>query len=146
MTVLLFIPAFQMTTFHLFVSFVSLVHQFQTYMPTPLVQRIYLINEFIILIQDYYWDIIMMNSKTTTTKHITLHANGKPLLKRSSSHSLLPQFCNDSLLVVWSANGDGSALTSKASSKVNLLNDDTYQWNCVTIIVSSFGQIEQGVH
>ena len=34
------------------------------------------------------------------------------------------------LLVVWSANGDGSALTSMASSKVNLLNDDTYQWDC----------------
>ena len=33
------------------------------------------------------------------------------------------------LLVVWSANSDGSALTSMASSKVNLLNDDTYQWD-----------------
>ena len=32
------------------------------------------------------------------------------------------------LLVVWSANGDGSALTSKASS--NLLNDDTYRFVC----------------
>ena len=33
------------------------------------------------------------------------------------------------LLVVWSANGDGSsALTSKASS--NLLNDDTYRCAC----------------
>ena len=31
------------------------------------------------------------------------------------------------LLVVWSANGNSSAFTSKASSKVNLLNDDTYQ-------------------
>ena len=29
------------------------------------------------------------------------------------------------LLVVWSANGDGSALTSEANSKVNLLNDNT---------------------
>ena len=28
------------------------------------------------------------------------------------------------LLVVWSVNGDGSALTSKACSKVNLLNDE----------------------
>ena len=50
------------------------------------------------------------------------------------------------LLVVWSANGYGSALTSKACSKVNLLNDDTYQLVCVTVIVSSFGQVEQGVH
>ena len=33
------------------------------------------------------------------------------------------------MLVVWSANGDGSALTSKASS--NLLNDDTYRCVCV---------------
>ena len=34
------------------------------------------------------------------------------------------------LLVVWSAKQqyDGSALTSKTSSKVNLLNDDTYQY------------------
>ena len=47
------------------------------------------------------------------------------------------------LLVVWSANGDGSALASKSpSSKVNLLNDDAY----ATIIVLPFGQIEQGVH
>ena len=29
------------------------------------------------------------------------------------------------VIVVWSANGDGSALTSKASSKVNFLNEDT---------------------
>ena len=34
------------------------------------------------------------------------------------------------LLVVWSANGEGSALISKASSNVNLLNYDTYQWYC----------------
>ena len=45
------------------------------------------------------------------------------------------------LLVVWPANGDGSALTSKASFKVNLLNDDTLQMNlcdrnCATVIVS----------
>ena len=47
------------------------------------------------------------------------------------------------LLVVWSVNGNGSALTSKASSRVNFLNDDTYKW---TVIVSSFRQIEQGAH
>ena len=56
---------------------------------------------------------------------ITPHANGEPLLKRSS---FLSQFAMI-LLVVWSAIGDGSALTtSKASS--NLLNDDTYQLIC----------------
>ena len=55
----------------------------------------------------------------------TPHANGDPLLKRSSSF----QFAKI-LLVVWSANGDSSALTSKAGS--NLLNDDTYR-----LIVSS---------
>ena len=42
------------------------------------------------------------------------------------------------LLAVRSANGD---LT--ASSKVNLLNDDTYQCDSATIIMSSFGEIEQ---
>ena len=51
------------------------------------------------------------------------------------------------LLVVWSANGDGSrALTAMASSKVNLLNDDIYQWVCATVTVSSFRQIEQGAY
>ena len=33
-----------------------------------------------------------------------------------------------------------------ASSKVNLLNDDTYRLDSATVIMSSFGQIEQGVH
>ena len=58
-----------------------------------------------------------------------------------------PQFFLSSaaiMLVVWSANGDCSAL--QASSKVNLLNDDTYQCNSVTIIMPSFKQIEQGAH
>ena len=36
------------------------------------------------------------NSITELTKQITPHANDEPLLKRSSSHSLLPHFCNDS--------------------------------------------------
>ena len=44
------------------------------------------------------------------------------------------------VLVVSFVNGNGSGLTSKTSSKVNLLNDDIYQ--CAT----SFRQIEQGVH
>ena len=54
--------------------------------------------------------------------------------------SRAPQFFSSSaaiLLVVWSANG---------SSKVNLLNDDTYRCDSATIIMSSFGQIEQGAH
>ena len=48
------------------------------------------------------------------------------------------------VLVVWFANGDGSALTSKASSKVSLLNDKRYlplslcDRYCVIL--------EQGVH
>ena len=45
----------------------------------------------------------------------------------SSRHSF--QFC---ILLVWSANGD-------APFQGNLLNDDTYRWNCVT---SSYGLIE----
>ena len=52
------------------------------------------------------------------------------------------------MCVVWSTTGGGSysALTFKASSKVNLLNDDTYRSDCATVIMSYFGQIEQGVH
>ena len=46
------------------------------------------------------------------------------------------------LLVVWSANGECSALTSKASFKVNLLNDYNYRWNCVTVMMSFFRRIE----
>ena len=46
------------------------------------------------------------------------------------------------MLVVWSANGDGSAM---ASSKVNL-NDDTYQQVCATVNVSPFRQKEQGIY
>ena len=70
------------------------------------------------------------------TKHITPHTNGEPLLKRSSSFPysspVLQQFCL-------------SGLPTATVVKVNLLNDDIYQWNCATVIVSSFGQIEQGV-
>ena len=54
---------------------------------------------------------------------ITPHANGEPLLKRSS---LIFTFAMI-LLVVWYTNGDDSALTSKVS---NLLNDDTYRCVC----------------
>ena len=46
------------------------------------------------------------------------------------------------LLIVWSANGNGSAFTSKTSSEV--IYDDTYRWVCAIAIVISFGQIEQG--
>ena len=72
---------------------------------------------------------------------ITPHANGEHLLKWSSSHSYSFLAHNN---FVWSANGKGSALTSKASSNINLLNNDTYRLVCTTIIVRSFGQIEQG--
>ena len=50
------------------------------------------------------------------------------------------------LLVIWLANGDGIVALSEVSSKVNLLCDDTYRWNSVTVIMSSFGQIEQGAY
>ena len=54
---------------------------------------------------------------------ITPHANGEPRLRRSFSYShFFP--VSTILLVVWSANGVGSALPSEASS--NLLNDGTY--------------------
>ena len=44
------------------------------------------------------------------------------------------QFCI--VLVVWSANSDAPFL---GKFQVNLLNDNTYRWNCAT---SSYGQIE----
>ena len=51
------------------------------------------------------------------------------------------------MLVVWCLpTATVSAHTFKAKSKVNLQNDDTYRWNCAAVIVSSFGQIEQGAH
>ena len=56
---------------------------------------------------------------------ITPHANGEPLLMWSS---FLSQFAMI-LLVVWSAIGDGSALTTTKTSS-NLLNDDTYRCVC----------------
>ena len=46
------------------------------------------------------------------------------------------------LRVVWSANGDGRALTYKASC--NLLNEDTYRSDCMGNHPSK--QIEQGAH
>ena len=46
------------------------------------------------------------------------------------------------LRVVWSANGDGRALTCKANS--NLLNEDTYRSVCVGNHPTK--QIEQGAH
>ena len=61
------------------------------------------------------------------TKHITPHAN----VRTSSQVELLIfTFFPSSamiLLVLWSADGNSSALTSKASSKVNSLNDDSYR-------------------
>ena len=40
---------------------------------------------------------------------ITLHANGEPILKRSSSYSHSFPVCNDSAFV-WSANGDAAVV------------------------------------
>ena len=68
---------------------------------------------------------------------ITPHTNSEPLLKRCSFRF------QTILIVVWSANCDGSALTtSKASS--NLLNDDTYRCFCAGTLCHPSGQIEQG--
>ena len=78
--------------------------------------------------------------KLELTKHVTPHANGERLLKWSSSHSHSSQSATI-LLVVWFANGNDSAFTSK----VNTLNDDTYRWDCATVIVSS-DQTEHGAH
>ena len=64
-----------------------------------------------------------LNCKLEHAKPITLHANGEPLLKSGGPQHILYQSAMI-LLVVWSAKGNGSPLTSKASSKVNLLNDD----------------------
>ena len=47
------------------------------------------------------------------------------------------------LLVVWSAKGDDSALTSKASSKVNLLNYDTYD-GLVLVLEVAFLSLQRG--
>ena len=66
---------------------------------------------------------------------VNLFSSGAPHFHFFPSSGLI-------VLAVWSANGDCNALTSKASSKVNLLNDDAYR----RVIVSSFRQIEQGVH
>ena len=64
---------------------------------------------------------------------ITLYATGETHLKQSSSYLIVSQFATI-LFVIWSANGDGSALTSKASS--NLINDDLTD-AFVRLIVSS---------
>ena len=69
---------------------------------------------------------------------VAIATNSKSLLKQSST--ILPSSAVI-LLVVWSANDDCSA-----SSKVNLLNDNTYRCDSATIIISSFRQIEQGAH
>ena len=68
-------------------------------------------------------------NKLELTENITLHSNGETLLKQSSSHSNSSPVLQTILLVVLSANGDGSVLTSMASSKINLLSDDTYGWD-----------------
>ena len=58
-------------------------------------------------------------------KHITLHTNGESLLKRSSSHShsssVLQRFNLLSGLPM------ATVLLFLASSKVNFVNDDSYQ-------------------
>ena len=62
------------------------------------------------------------------------------MVNLSKAELLIFPVCNESAFVL-SANSDGSALTSKATS--NLLNGDTYRCICAGI-VSSIRQIEQG--
>ena len=78
----------------------------------------------------YSFSLIISSSTRACNAHY-LHANGEPLLKRNS---FLSQFAKI-LLVVWSANGDGSALTTSEASS-NLLNDDTLTDAFVRVIVS----------
>ena len=91
---------------------------------------------------DIWWQAAPLNKSLQSNYP---HANGEHLLKQIPHIQFLP-ISAMILLVVSSANGNGSALTSKASSKVKWLNNDTYRWNCAIIIMSSFGQIEQYVH
>ena len=76
------------------------------------------------------------------TKCITPHTNGEPYQVELLTFIFFPSSATI-LLVLWSANDDGSALTSKASSKVNL--PKTIFTDAI-VIVSSFRQMEQGVH
>ena len=72
---------------------------------------------------------------------VAIATNGEVVLKRSSSHSpVLQQFCLLSGLPI------ATVVLLPASSKINLLNDDTYQFDSATIIMSSFEQIDQGPH
>ena len=67
-----------------------------------------------------------------TTAH--LQHTVKPLHKGPHTAAAKTfQFC---ILLVWSVNGDAPF---QGKFQVNLLNDDTYRWNCVT---SSYGLLE----
>ena len=72
---------------------------------------------------------------------VAIVTNGKPLLKQSSSFSVLQQFCLLSGLPTPTV-----VRSPGPCSNVNLLNEDTYQCNSATIIMSSFGQIVQVAH
>ena len=50
------------------------------------------------------------------------------------------QFC---ILLVWSANGDAPF---QGKFQVNLLNDDTYRWNCVTSSYGLIGRAKRAPH
>ena len=45
--------------------------------------------------------------------------------------------------LVWSANGDGSASASLGKFQGQFTKD---RWDSATVIMSSFGQLEQGVY
>ena len=63
---------------------------------------------------------------------VAITTNGKPLL---NSSPVLQRFCLLSGLS-----------TATVVPEVNLLNDDPYRCDSAAIIMSSFGQIEQGAH
>ena len=72
---------------------------------------------------------------------VAIATNGKLLPKQSSSDSpVLQQFCLLSGLPM------ATVVLLLASSKINSLNDNTYRFDSVTAMMSSFRQIEQGEH
>ena len=57
-----------------------------------------------------------------TSSKLSTHSHSSPIL-----HAMIPL-----VLSGLPTAAVASTLTFKASSKVNLLNDDTYQWDCAT--------------
>ena len=84
------------------------------------------------------FEFVMAKTSLFLFDIVAIATNGKPLLKWSSSS--FPQFCSLSGLPTV------TVVLPRPSSKVDLLNDDTYLCDSVTIMMSSFGQRERGAH